>query len=129
MQGVVVIRPVGSWNDPAHPLAQPAPRTQVIDAHLGQVFDVVSQAFGRRQPTPTAQYGDHSRATIRFDGGSRLELLNAAVRGRGAVYWQLASDTDTVERAGGLGVTTRGPGIHLMGESMGHIVRLRPDSP
>ena len=129
MQGVVVIRPVGSWNDPAHPLAQPAPRTQVIDAHLGQAVDAVSRAFGRRPSVPTAQYADDSRATIRFDGGSRLELLNAAVRGRGAAYWQLASGTDSVERPGGLGVTTRGPMIELMGEGMGHIVRLRPDSP
>src|SRR5262249_34962851 len=91
VDGVVVIRPVEAWVDPAHPLAQPAPSVSLPHAHLGQVIDAISIAFGREPSFPMAAFGYEGRPALRFPGGSRLALLNAAVRGRGGTYWVLAS--------------------------------------
>ena len=92
MQGVVVIRPIGSWGNPSHPLAVPAPPVQSKDMRAEDPLRLVLQAL--RLPAAVEDpsqitFPDRKRFAMDFRSGTALDLLNAIVRQHGELTWML----------------------------------------
>lgn len=98
MDGVAVVRPNGAWDDPANLLNLPARPVRVFKMPLNEALHAVLQAA-----TPTVFLPHEDVAprreidrpiTFNFRGGTVLEGLNALVRARRDVEWQVGYTTD-----------------------------------
>ena len=89
VNGVVVVRPVAAWRDPAHPLLRRASDVRLEDAGGSDPFESVRQVVGPE--------------------GTLLDLLNAAVRAHGHMQWSLRSDVNTIFLDRGRAVTAAQP--------------------
>ena len=96
VDGVVVVRPVAAWRDPAHPLHRRVPAAGVQqDAGDDQLLAAL------RHPS------------LDFGGGTVFELLNAAVRAHGHMQWSLRSDVNTIFLDRGRAVTATQPVLRV----------------
>lgn len=95
IDGVVVVRPVAAWDDPADVLNQRAAAFQVINVDLHEALVRALDAT-----TPPLRYPRATRAvrtrlfdppmSVDFSGGTLLRALNAVVRGKGDAVWRVA---------------------------------------
>jgi hypothetical protein len=90
MDGVAVMRPVSSWARADHPFESAAAPVSLRDARVSQGLDVLMSAV-RHTPSAYPTYGDESRFSVEFPGGTLLELANAIVRGHGGLSWSITS--------------------------------------
>jgi hypothetical protein len=82
--GVIVIRPITSWDDPENPLnlTVPAflqPDATVINA-IARLLDV---------PPPPGRAPSDDAFDFVFEGGTRAEALNALIRARAGLGWDI----------------------------------------
>jgi hypothetical protein len=100
LDGVVVVRPAGAWNDPLNRLNLP---TAPFTAHEMRVRDMLSLVLHRVTPsqfTPSYAPPHPGRLLVNravsatFPGGTLLEAFNAIVRAHGAAWWQLGHRGD-----------------------------------
>jgi len=92
MQGVIVIRPIGSWGNPSHPLAVPAPEVQSKDIRAEDPLRVVLKALRLAAAIEDATqitFPDRKRFALDFRSGTVFDLLNAIVRQHGELTWAL----------------------------------------
>jgi len=95
MDGVVVVRPKRSWDDPADVLNLPTKRFNAMNQSVDDVLHallarVVPVAFYPHQHVPRdARPIDDRLISVESPGGSMLEALNAVVRAGGDLEWQL----------------------------------------
>jgi hypothetical protein len=94
MDGVVVVRPKGSWDDPADVLNFPAKRFNAMNQRIDDVLHtllarVVPVAFYPHEDVPKAGRPIDRLVSVEFPGGSMLDALNAVVRAGGELEWQL----------------------------------------
>lgn len=104
IEGVVVIRPVRAWQDPAHLLHRPVEPFAVARTHPHLVLHRLLQAaqpslfqphedlqlssLGRRLDDPSATGRIDVPISVEFPGGTVLQALNAAARPYGG-NWEL----------------------------------------
>jgi len=88
LDGVVVIRPVTAWTDPANPLARRVEATRFLNEPIGKVLRAALNAAG--QPTSHDVFPDSKRMWLDAPPGTALDLLNAVVRAHGGLYWTFA---------------------------------------
>lgn len=94
MDGVAVVRPVAAWDDAADVLNLPVMRFEIADAPVDDVLHTVLRAV---TPPVYFPHADASRpkrpvdrpVTVAFPGGTMLTALNAVVRARHDIEWQL----------------------------------------
>jgi hypothetical protein len=97
MDGVAVVRPKAAWDDPKNPLNFPTKPFEATGetSELEDVLHTVLQAV-----TPSVFYPKHWRVrgpepaidrpvAVAFPGGTMLEAINAVVRARQDVWWEL----------------------------------------
>ena len=86
------------------------------NARVSQAFDAVTAAV---QHTGSVQwtYGDESRFSVDFPGGSLIELLNDIVRSHGRLSWSITSHKGTQQIDDSTAVETVEPFIGLGGIS------------
>ena len=94
MDGVVVVRPKGSWDDPADVLNLPTKRFNAMNQRIDDVLHtllarVVPVAFYPHEDVPQVGRPIDRLVSVEFPGGSMLEALNALVRAGGELEWQL----------------------------------------
>jgi len=102
MDGVIVFRPVQAWLDGSDPLFLPVKPVQLHRASLSAVFDVIRSALGASPPTRSL-IADSRRISIDIPGGSALDLLNAAAKSHGQLWWHFEEMSKSDQRTfGGL---------------------------
>jgi hypothetical protein len=91
MDGVTVLRPVSSWARADHPLDAAVAPVSLHNARVSQGLDALISAVSHTSST-SGTYGDESRFSVDFHGGTLLELANAIVRGHGRLTWSITSN-------------------------------------
>lgn len=95
MDGIIVVRPQAAWDDPKDPLNFPTKSFEGTGETLEDVLHVLLQAV-----TPSVFHPKHWLARgpdpsidrpvdVAFPGGTMLDAVNAVVRARQDVWWEL----------------------------------------
>jgi hypothetical protein len=84
MNGVAVVRPVVSWNDPTDALNLRVEPFHLDDATVNQTLAVILKLPAHDRILTRV---DNRAFSIAFNGGSMVEALNALVRAREGVGW------------------------------------------
>lgn len=104
LDGVVVMRPVSAWENPAAILHRPVSPFAVDDVHVHYAMHAVLESAkptlfqphnraklsvsGKRLLDPSAAVAIDAPVSVRFDGGTLLEALNAVTTPHGRI-WQV----------------------------------------
>jgi hypothetical protein len=87
--GVIVVRPVDAWNDPASLLHAPVDAVSLHDLAATDVFGVLTRMVGGTVP-PGQGLGDTKRFSVAIPGNSTLlHALDAIVRAHGTLTWAM----------------------------------------
>jgi hypothetical protein len=87
--GVIVMRPVDAWNDPASLLNTPVDAVSLHDMAATEIFGVLSRMVGGSGP-PGQGLGDTERFSVEIPANSTLlHALNAIVRAHGTLTWAM----------------------------------------
>jgi hypothetical protein len=82
--GVIVIRPITSWDDPQNPLNLTVPafrqRDATVSSTIAKLLDV---------PTPPGRAPGDDAFDFAFEGGTRADALNALIRSRAGLGWDI----------------------------------------
>lgn len=89
--GLIVIRPVASWEDPAHPLRIPAPPLRVPALSVEAAQTIVAALLGKPSIEPIRP-GEGKTFNLDFPDGTMFDLLNATVRAHGELAWSFYPD-------------------------------------
>jgi len=111
IDGVIVIRPVASWEDPAHPLRIPAPPLRVPALSVEAATTIVAALLGKRLNGPIRP-GEGKAFDLDARDGTMFDLLNAIVRAHGELAWTFHPAEGDADHAryfvGFLGPASRG---------------------
>ena len=86
IDGVIVIRPVASWEDPAHPLRIPAPTLRVPALSVEAATTIVAALLGKPLIEPIRP-GEGRTFNLDVRDGTMFDLMNAIVRAHGELAW------------------------------------------
>jgi hypothetical protein len=89
MNGTIVLRTREAWASGWHPLHDQVPPVLLGDIRGRNALSYVAAWLGGPQ-CRDIQFGDSTRFTLQFDGGTVLDLLNAVVRAHGELAWSFA---------------------------------------
>ena len=94
IDGVVVIRPNGAWNDSTNPLNRPTAPLSATNADLDNVLHMLLRAvrppvFYPHVDVPQPVRPIDHPVDVVFPGGTMLDALNAVIRARGSAEWQV----------------------------------------
>jgi hypothetical protein len=88
IDGLLVIRPVVSWNDQSHPLSLPAPAFRAADLRPRHALALVCAILGAPDHSEaTLLHESAPRVALDFSGGTVLDLLNELVRTDAGFAW------------------------------------------
>lgn len=87
MDGVIVLRPRGAWDEPSHPLDLLMEEVRLEDAVAQQALAVACVALGASEGP---RMPERRRFTLGFPGGRLIDFLNGVVREHGALVWSFA---------------------------------------
>lgn len=92
--GVILVRPLQTWNDRDHFLHRTVSQFVVNDQHLGGALDEINNALGPLESTRGGEYAlstpdANKRFTVRLGATSIVEALTAVVRAHGALLWHV----------------------------------------
>ncbi len=87
MDGVIVIRPTASWNDPGSLFFRIVPEVQMHDASPQEAIERLARELGNSGPLGSIPNG--KPLSIDAPRGTVLDLLNAIVRAHGELFWSL----------------------------------------
>jgi hypothetical protein len=99
MNGVVVIRPTASWNDPESLLFRLVPAVQMHDVAPLQAMERLARALGHGDPLGAIPLG--RPLSVDTPAGTVLDLLNAMVRAHGELSWTLEPEEPAAARRSG----------------------------
>jgi hypothetical protein len=97
VHGVIVVRPVAAWNDPAHYLHARVDSFVHEDVNLGLAHELINSALGPRTSNERIlQYRKDSspdpddRFDVRLPAmPMKLDILNGIARAHGAMFWEI----------------------------------------
>jgi hypothetical protein len=94
MDGVAVVRPRASWDDPGNVLNLPTKPFNAMNKRINDVLHdvlhhVVPVAFYPHRDVPRAGRPIDRLVSVEFPGGSMLDAVNALVRTGGELAWEL----------------------------------------
>lgn len=98
IDGVIVIRPVASWEDPTHPLRIPAPPLSVPALSVDAAKALVAALLGKPLIEPIRP-GEGKTFNLDVRDGTMFDLLNAIVRAHGELAWSFSPGEGDADHA------------------------------